>query len=262
MGWPVPQEERRISDDLEWYINAATREYPDNTAWHSVWTFAEDVQLHDLVWFRDLNGRFYLAEVTGPWQYDYEDEELRRADIVNFRPVRIIEVGLADAVPGKIIACFRPSRTFQAIRSPGMLAFSEKLAGMPATEVPPNLFEFMSDVDLENLVMVYLQYLGWYVLPGTRTTTTAHYECILVNQKSGDRAIVQVKSGNTPIDASQYAGNEMAFLFAASGNYGAEIPSNAVIVTNNDLTNFMQNAPHLLPRAVSTWLAIAGLPIV
>jgi hypothetical protein len=143
-----------------------------------------------------------------------------------------------------------------------MLAFSEKLAGMPVTEVPFDLFEFMSDVDLENLVMVYLQYLGWYVVPGTRTTNTAHYEFILVNQKSGEHAIVQVKSGNTPLDASQYAGEETAFLFAASGNYGAEIPSNAVIITKNDLTNFMQNAPHLLPRAVSTWLAIAGLPTV
>src|SRR4051794_4291212 len=149
MGWPVPKEEITRSTDLEWYKEAAIRQYGDDTSWHSVWTFAESPQLHDLVWFRNLEGRFYLAEIIGPWQYAYDDEAAIGADVVNFRKARIIEVGLADAVPGKIIACFRPARTFQAIRSPGMLAFSEKFAGMPVTgDVISDVFEFMSDADL------------------------------------------------------------------------------------------------------------------
>ena len=209
--------------------------------------------------FRNLEGRFYLAEVIGPWQYAYDDEVAIGADVINFRAARIVEVGLADAVPGKIIACFRPSRTFQPIKSPGMLAFSEKLAGLPVTgEVIPDLFEFMSDADIENLVFVYLQFFGWYVLPGTRTATTAHYEFVLVSRESGERAVVQVKSGHTGIDASQYAGEEKAFLFAASGSYGAQISSNVVIITREDLNSFMRRMPQLLPRAVSTWIGVAS----
>jgi hypothetical protein len=100
-----------------------------------------------------------------------------------------------------------------------MLAFSEKLAGVPVTgDAIPDVFEFMSDADLENLVFVYIQFLGWYVLPGTRTATTAHYEFVLVNRETGERAVVQVKSGHTGINASKYAGEEKAFLFAASGS--------------------------------------------
>ena len=261
MGWAVPEEDLTRSTDLEWYKEAAVRQYGENTSWHSVWTFAESLQDGDLVWFRNLKGRFYLAEITGPWHYAYDNEEAIGADVVNFRPARIIEVGVADAVPGKIIACFRPARTFQAIRSSGMLAFSERLAGMPVSgDAVPDLFEFMSDADLENLVFVYLQFVGWYVLPGTRTTTTAHYEFVLVSRESGKRGVVQVKSGHTGIDASQYAGEEKAFLFAASGSYGAKIPPNAVIITRQDLNSFMRRAPHLLPRAVSTWITLTGLP--
>ncbi|MGH9446047.1 MAG: hypothetical protein ACRD3O_10000, partial [Terriglobia bacterium] len=234
-------------------------QYGEDTSWHSVWTFAESLQLHDLVWFRSLEGRYYLAEITSPWQYAYNDAAAIAADIVNLRRARIIEVGLADAVPGKVIACFRPPRTLMPIRSPGMLAFSEKLAGLPVIgDLTPDLFEFMSDVDIENLVFVYLQFCGWYVLPGTRTATTAHYEFVLVNRETGERAVVQVKSGHAEIDASQYLGDEKAFLFAASGSYGAELPPNVVIITREDLQGFMRSVPQLLPRAVSTWMAVAS----
>jgi len=80
-----------------------------------------------------------------------------------------------------------------------------------------------------------------------------------VNRDTGERAVVQVKSGGTWIDASQYAGEEKAFLFAASGNYGSNIPPNTVIITRQELNKFMREMPHLLPRAVSTWIGIAGL---
>ena len=142
-----------------------------------------------------------------------------------------------------------------------MLAFSAHLAGIPSdNEAVFDLYEFMSDSDIENVVFVYLQVVGWYVLPGTRTATTAHYEFVLVNRETGERAIVQVKSGGTSINASQYAGEEKAFLFAASGDYGSNIPRNTIIITRNELNKFMQKSPHLLPRAVNTWIGIAGLP--
>lgn len=261
MGWAVPDETVTKSGDIEWFKEAAARTYKQDLSWHSVSMFAEQPAIGDLVWFRNTEGRFYLAEILGPWRYSYEDGTAIDADIVNFRKARIIEVGVADVVPGKIIACFRPSKTFQPIRSPGMLAFSAHLAGLPSNDDAAfDLYEFMTDADIENVVFVYLQVLGWYVLPGTRTATTAHYEFILVNRETGERAVVQVKSGCAWMDASRYAGEEKAFLFAASGHYGANIPPNAVVITRQQLNGFMRERPHLLPRAVSTWIDIAGLP--
>ena len=142
-----------------------------------------------------------------------------------------------------------------------MPIFSKKLAGLETTgEVAPDVCEFMSDADLERFVLVHLRPLGWHSLPGTRTVTTAHYECVLVSCNGGERGIVQVKSGHAVIDAARYAGEEKAFLFAASGSYGATLPPNVVVITRDDLTDFMCRTPHLLPRAVARWMALPGLP--
>ena len=261
MGWPVPDETVTRSQDIQWFKEAAAREYKDDGSWASVAAFAQGPAIGDLVWFRNLEGRYYLAELLTPWEYAYEDPEAIGADIVNYRSARIIEVGLADAVPGKVISCFGPARTFQAIRAPGMLAFSEKLAGLPVSaDVTFDIYEFMSAMDIESLVFVYLQFIGWYVLPGTRAATTAHYEFVLINRETGQRALVQVKSGHVWIDAASYAGEETTFLFAASGGYGANVPPNAVLIIRAELNRFMREQPHLLPRAVSTWIAVAGLP--
>jgi hypothetical protein len=59
----------------------------------------------------------------------------------------------------------------------------------------------------------------------------------------------------------QYAGEEKAFLFAASGSYGAETPPNVVIITREDLNSFMRSMPQLLPGAVSTWITVASPPV-
>jgi hypothetical protein len=261
MGWGVPSETITRSENLDWYKAAAARTYNGDTSWSSVTAFAGQAEIGDLVWFRNTEGRFYIAELLGSWQYAYEDAAAIEADIVNFRRAKITEVGVADAVPGKVIACFRPTKCFQPIRSEGMLAFTAKLANVAGPEAPiTDLYEFMTDADLENVVFVYLQILGWYVLPGTRTATTAHYEFVLVNRETGTRAVVQVKSGGTSIDAARYAGEEKAFLFAASGIYGASIPPNAVVISRQELNTFMHDSPNLLPRAVSTWIGIAGLP--
>ncbi len=259
MGWAVPDDGVRNSNDLNWFRGAANRQYQGDTGWRAVCTFAEQLQLGDLVWFRSLEGRYYLAVVKGPWQYSYEDENAISVDIVNFREVRVIDVGLADAVPGKIIACFRPSRTLQRINSPGMLLFSKKLAGMLVNEDKiHDIFEFMSDKDIEDIVFMYLQFLGWYVVPNTRTATTAHYEFVLINRESCKRATVQVKSGHTPINAGQYSGQDTAFLFATSEKYGDKIPQNVKIIDKKKLLTFMQKNPQLLPRAANTWIEIAG----
>ena len=58
MGWPLPEEKVTRSTDLEWFKEAAGRQYRENTSWHSVWTFAESLQLHDLVWFQESRRAF------------------------------------------------------------------------------------------------------------------------------------------------------------------------------------------------------------
>lgn len=184
-----------------------------------------------------------------------------QADIINTRRARIVEVGLQDAVPGKIVSCFRPTRRFQSVRSPGMLAFSESAAGLsPSASVTHDLFEFMSDSDLEDVVFTYLQVHGWYVVPSSRRMDTPHYEFVLVHRSTGDRGIVQVKSGGTSISAGDYAGNVITHLFATSGQYGDRIPANVVLVTRDGLEAFMNDHPNLLTGAVMRWRSLVRPP--
>jgi len=133
-----------------------------------------------------------------------------------------------------------------------MLMFSEGIAGLPHSASPDiDLFEFMSDADLENVVFLYLQVCGWYVLPSTRRTDTPHYEYILVHRTTAERAMAQIKSGGTAINAGDYRGEERTFLFAASGAYGADVPDNVNIIGRGQLTDFVHDMPQLLPNAVT-----------
>jgi hypothetical protein len=259
MGWPVSDTGVERSTDFAWYKAAAEKEYEGTTSWSSVRAFAE-AEIGDLVWFRDLDGHYYIAELTHAWEYCYQGDHIP-ADIVNFRHARIVKAGLADAVPGNVIACFRPPRTFQQISAPGMLAFAANVVGKPTDDTTKgDLFDYLTDEDFENIVFVYLQREGWYVLPGTRRADTPHYEYVLVHRNTGERAIVQVKSGHTGIDASLYEGEEKAFLFAASEQYGEHIPSNVILISRPELISFMRSDFKVQTDAVNRWISLVGLP--
>lgn len=71
-----------------------------------------------------------------------------------------------------------------------MLAFSAQLAGFPAGLGGRfDLYEFTTDIDIVNVAFAYLNLLGWYVSPGTRTASTARYEFVLLNRDTGKRAV-------------------------------------------------------------------------
>ncbi|MBL8544169.1 MAG: hypothetical protein JNJ63_10225 [Hyphomonadaceae bacterium] len=205
-----------------------------------------------------MDGTYFVAEITGPWQYRHEGGHIR-PDIVNFRPARIVRVGLADAVPGSICSAFVPARTLQKIARPGMEEFSAACVGRDVPSIAgADLFGFLSPTDIENLVAVYLQTLGWLIIPGSRRADTPHYEYVLVNSATGERAIAQVKSGAVPIDAGAFAGELKVFLFAASGAYGGDVPINVRVLARAELEKFIRARPELLPRAVSTWMEAIG----
>jgi len=69
--------------------------------------------------------------------------------MVNIRPARIVKVGLADSVPGKIINCFRPRLTLQTIVSPDMLMFTQHLLGLPHVAGSSDVLDYLTDGDLE-----------------------------------------------------------------------------------------------------------------
>jgi hypothetical protein len=134
--------------------------------------------------------------VIGPWEYCYERDHIP-ADIVNCRPARIVEIGLADAVPGKNVASFRPRRTLQKIAGDDMLTFTQHVLGLDSGRSKSgDVLDFLNDHDLEDVVAIYLQTSGWLIIPNTRRSDTLRYKFVVVHAQTGERAIVQVKSGS------------------------------------------------------------------
>jgi hypothetical protein len=219
----------------------------------------------DLVWFRHPDGAYFVAEVTGAWEYRYEGDHID-ADIVNIRPARIVKVGLEDSVPGNIIACFRPPMTLQTIANRDMLIFTQRLLGLPTdlAGLPTDLarssdvLDYLTDEDLEDVVAIYLQMRGWLIIPNTRRSDTHRYEFILVHRQTGERAMVQVKSGGTWLPAAGYQGRVKTFLFAASGSYGNVIPDNVEAIKPTTLRDFMNEHQQFLPKRVVNWMNIVN----
>ena len=82
------------------------------------------VQKDDLVWTRDTQGN-YLARVLSGWEY-FTTEESRESgiDIGNVFRVTFERLTINE-VAGTVVACFRPSRTIQAIYDPMAVAYSK-----------------------------------------------------------------------------------------------------------------------------------------
>jgi hypothetical protein len=124
VGWPIESpSESPVSWDL--YERLATEKYGPR-GFSSVKLLYERVRPGSLIWTRGTRGRYYLAQVTSPWEYR-DTKEGRDADILNIVHCRIYPVPQVDDVPGKIVACFRPQKTFQPIKDDNAVFYSQVL---------------------------------------------------------------------------------------------------------------------------------------
>ena len=79
----------------------------------------------------------------------------------------------------------------------------------------------LSFEEIEDLVCIYLQSQGWYVIPNSRKANTLAFEYDLTKSDSGDKARVQVKAGDTKLNIEEYAVkyDHRVFLFQANERY-------------------------------------------
>jgi hypothetical protein len=97
-----------------------------------------------------------------------QDAEAFGVDTVNHQEVRIIEVGLVDAVPGKnhrLLSTVKDLSGDTLSRHAGVFHPTGRLNCLPLR--PLDLYGFMSDADVENVVFVHLHF------PGTGSAITA-----------------------------------------------------------------------------------------
>ncbi|MGF1696568.1 hypothetical protein L4C54_12915 [Vibrio lamellibrachiae] len=220
----------------------------------------------DLIWTRDTEGHYYLGKVNSGWEY-FSNDEAKDADIVNVVRCDINKVTTVDDVPGKVIACFRPSRTIQAIRDKTADDYSKylwnKISNTEYYDLPKesfkNVFSFLDSEETEDVIFVYLQTQGWIIIPNSRKADTMSYEFYLINRISKEKAIVQVKTGYTSLTPREWEDRkEKVFLFQANNQYKGQTESEHVVsIDPSVIEKFMYNNKDLLPSNIVHWLELA-----
>ena len=115
-----------------------------------------------------------------------------------------------------------------------------------------DIFMMLDHEETEDLIFVYLQSQGWYVIPNSRKRDTMKFEFLLAHSKSGKKAITQVKTGNSPIDVNAYRHlSERVFLFQSNGYYENKniTDDNIVYVSREELKRFLEKNIKLFPSS-------------
>lgn len=217
------------------------------------------VSKDDLVWTRDPDGNYYLAKVISGWEY-WASEEAREKDIdiANVFKCEIIKVDIDD-VPGKVVACFRPPRTFQEIADKRAMEYSKflwnTLSKTKHYDVDKarfsDIFTMLDDEETEDLVFLYLQTQGWFVLPNSRKADTMSFEYLCVSPTTGEVVGTQVKTGGSNIDKDLYASSSYrVFLFQPNNCYVGTNDSNVVIIERDVMLDFIEKSKGWLPRII------------
>jgi len=219
-----------------------------------------EVKINDLVWTRAPNGIYYIAKVIGPWHY-LDNPEARNADIVNVFDVKLIQIPCPDDVPGAVIANFRAKKTLQPIKDSFAIDYSKKLWNELSNEREYEIignkypvWSALTDEQVEDIVFIFLQMKGWVVIPNSRKKDTMSYEFLLIHRDSGDRAIVQAKTGQAVIDLSFYKDFDCkVFLFQPNGCYNGEFSEKLYRINSEDVQAFIYNNKGLNPGSILRW---------
>lgn len=255
VGWRVNSQKN--TKKWEEYEREASNEHGDLQICRYI---KNHVAKGDLVWTRDPKGQYYLARVTSEWEY-WESDESKNNDIDIANIFRVAFKAIpSDAVPGKVVACFRPSKTIQPIRDETVMEYTKYLWNKFSDEsiYPvdksnfPDIFTMLDDEETEDLVFLYLQSKGWYVIPHSRKGDTMSFEYLAIrpstNISGKETALTQVKTGDTPISVELYGGYpETVYLFQSKELYHGRAPDNVVCIKRKELLEFLDESFNWLP---------------
>ena len=251
VGWRTSSD--RNTNNWDEYYEEASQEHENLNVCNYIHKW---VGSGDLVWTRDTFGQYFLARVLSGWEYwTTEESNQRDIDIANIFRCEIRQVAI-DAVPGKIVACFRAPRTIQEVANDKAWEFTRHLwnvlSGKQIYEIDKaaysDIFMMLDDEETEDLVFLYLQSRGWYVIPHSRKGDTMSFEYLCVNPINGEIAGTQVKTGEASINREDYSQlDHKTFLFQPNERYIGSETENTEIIPRDELLGFLHNSASWLP---------------
>ncbi|MDN5331800.1 MAG: hypothetical protein PWP45_1025 [Tepidanaerobacteraceae bacterium] len=258
IGWSVPG--KPLSKEEYWEMGKGI--YAKDNHWVRAATpFLFQMKENDLVWLKDFEGFYYLGRVEGEWQYRDEPEFLQ-VGLPNARKCKLFKVG-SDA-PGGIAHGFRTGGIVQKVNDFPAHLFSRiaynRLSGEEFYAVEEDFMEkadvfgLLTNSELEDLVALFLQRDGYYVIPST-FNTEENYNFQMVHQSTGERAFVRI-SPNSVLDPNMFSRfPHKVFLFTPVGYRSVDVPfSHVVALKKEDIENFFKTHENLMPYSIRIFL--------
>jgi hypothetical protein len=229
-------------------------------------TLAHRVAVGDYVWTQDRS-KYYLGRVTGEWRYS-DSPEARRFDLYNVRACDWLEEPFAGwDVPGKVVRSFSGrGGPIQRVKNEVAETVTDLLwrratdPSLAKTIIPAStvLRDLLDPIDVEDVVLLYLQFHGWLLMPSTRMHDTPVYEAAFRGREGSSTAVVSVKSGGTkvPLEAlATAAAGGAAFAFSTERAYEGDAANLGVqLIDPEVICDFMERHPDLMPTRVTRWL--------
>lgn len=270
VGWQINSESNNISKEEYW--EKGEIKYGDSSWKSAINAMINKVRINDLIWTRDWNGIYYLGRITSDWYYNKSSENTS-ADIVNVRNCDWVKIGTEEAVPGRVVNGFRGSRALQRCLGKEVNQYSQfiydkrnggNFYSSKIDDLQDNIFNLISAEDCEDVVGLYLQAKHNYILiPSSCKKDTLNHEYELKNKRDGHNAVVQVKSGKTPIYVESYlelSKSKKVYLFAVSENYiGKSTSSNIITLSNKEIERFLLDYTNLLPEKIQHWIELSKI---
>jgi hypothetical protein len=264
VGWRTKSQ--RNTKNWDEYFNEASQDYRNLQICKYIQKWVSE---GDLVWTRNSKGQYYLAHVVSGWEYWTSPEAIEQdIDVANiFRcvfPENDIDI---DEVPGKVVACFRASRTIQEITDSRAREYSKylwnKLSNKQIYEIDKSeysdIFMMLDDEETEDLLFLYLQSQGWYVIPNSRKGDTMSFEYLVVNPQTKEKALTQVKTGEVVLSIDKYSHlPNKVFLFQSNERYTGTSAENVTCVSRRELLEFLDKSIAWLPKSFLTKMEIVN----
>lgn len=249
-------------------IRSEAQSYANTAAAVKALNAIRKIKLNDLIWTR-FDNVYFLCRVTGLWENSIPRDEHYKLDISNYVNAEWLEIGMEQAVPGKVVSSFRPSASAQAINGVEDISMYiwNKYSNSSTYRIKnkkADIWTVLSAEAIEEIVLLYLQAeKGYYIYSSTVKYAFPIYECQLVNAK-GQKAYPQVKSGSASLNADNYMNaikcdpDAEVYLFAASENYIKNDCGRIHYIYRKDLEAFIKENRGILPQLTYNWIDLCG----
>jgi hypothetical protein len=118
----------------------------------------------------------------------------------------------------------------------------------------------LDDEETEDLLFLYLQSKGWYIIPHSRKGDTMTFEYLCVNSLTGQVAGTQVKTGETSLNRDEYAQfPHKTFLFQPNDRYLGTETDNIESISRGELIEFLHKSAPWLPKSFKRKIEIVNL---